>query len=139
MASGSRGMARRGCYREKRPASAGREPLDVVVDAGACGDAERAYDVRPGNQPERRPIPDALPEHSRTLIPRNFQIQLGDNVGGPFTILHTANDFVAPTSPGQWFEFTFTPDMGQCVKLNVTETNAHTDGNFYVQIMEVVI
>ncbi len=75
-----------------------------------------------------------------TLMPRDFEIQVGNSAGGPFTTVHTINDFVATASPAMWFEFTFAaPMVGFHVRLHINETNAFSDGNFYVQINEVEV
>jgi hypothetical protein len=72
------------------------------------------------------------------LMPRDFQIQLADNLGGPYTTAFAVSDFVAPASPAQWFTFDFAPASGRYVRILVTETNA-VSGLFYVQITEVEI
>jgi len=70
------------------------------------------------------------------LMPRDFQIQLSDNPGGPFATVHAVNNFVAPVSPANWFAFDFAPSSGRYLKLLVTETN-QSGGSFFVQMTEV--
>ena len=112
-----------------------------------CGPRRREHPCRTSSSPSTSAHPSTSgrfrmrSRHSLgTLMPRDFEIQVGNSAGGPFTTVHTINDFVATASPAMWFEFTFAaPMVGFHVRLHINETNAFSDGNFYVQINEVEV
>jgi hypothetical protein len=70
------------------------------------------------------------------LMPKDFTIEVSNSPTSGFAVGYTANDFIAPVSPGQWFTFNFAPLTGRYVRLRVTEMNAYTNGQYYVTFTE---